>query len=187
MGRPRLAGCRGGLSLEAGGATEGVRQVMAARGDRHPTLAHDGGILGNIPAEQGGPNHGRGFHSQHRFSEQEVFSGEMREVERGKMRRLERAKCLFGVGETGSLLMHGEECSWACPFPSDLLLLIGRGNCLPPVAPLPSSWGPLHASVFTTSLPGLLGSRAPLMPLHTSRWGPCVGLVVGLVEPQFPG
>lgn len=145
MARPGLAGCRGGFSLEGGEATEGVRQGRTGKRDRHPTLALEGGILGNIPAEQGGLNHGRGFHSQHKFSEQKVFSGEMREVERRKMRRLERAKCLLRVGETGSLLMHGEKCSWTCPFPSDLLLLMEPLNRLPPVSPLPSSWGPLHA------------------------------------------
>lgn len=51
-GRAWRAGCRGGLSLEGGGATEGVRQLMAGRGDRYPTLACEGG-LGSIPAEQG--------------------------------------------------------------------------------------------------------------------------------------
>lgn len=40
------------------------------------------------------------------------------------MRRLERAKCLLRVGETGSLLMHGEKHSWVALLYPDLLLLM---------------------------------------------------------------
>lgn len=52
MGGPGGQAAEGGFSLEGGGATEGVRQLMAGRDDRYPTLACEGG-LGSIPAEQG--------------------------------------------------------------------------------------------------------------------------------------
>lgn len=172
---PGLLGCGAGFYLEDGGSTRTPRQTMVGKGDRDPTLACEGGLGGVMSqlSEEGMP--GPRLHPQQRFSEQ-VFSGEMTQGERGKTRRLKRAKCLLGVGEAGSLLMHREKRSWVALLYPDLLLLMEPSLSLPhpsrAMAPFACSWEPFGDLAFTTSLPRLLGCReAPWVLVYPSRRG----------------